>query len=256
MSLEVNELSFSYRKNTPILDQVSFKVQPGEVMGLLGPNGTGKTTLLKNIQHILTPQHGSVFVNGQDVHAMHHRKRAQLIAYVPQSLQSMFAINVVDFVFSGRTPFSQHKLSEEDRRIVFDTLYRLKLEAFAFRSLQELSGGERQRVLLARALVQTPRVLLLDEPTASLDLAHQLSTLQLVRDLAKEEQLAIVISIHDLNLAALCCDHIMLLKDAWIFACGTPCEVLTADNIEKVYGVRATVELADEIPHIRLPGLR
>lgn len=252
MSLQVHDLSFHYRKSNPVLEQINLQVAPGEVLGLLGPNGTGKTTLLKCIQHVLIPQQGTVSVDGTDIRQLHAKQRAKLIAYVPQSLQTVFPISVVDFVFSGRTPFLSGRPKEQDQQIVFDALKRLGLEDFAFRSMGEMSGGERQRVLLARALAQTPRILLLDEPTASLDLNYQLSTLQLVTQLAREEQLAVIISIHDLNLATLCCDRLLMMKGSHVFCCGSPSEVMTEEHIATVYGVHTEVSQIDDLPHIRL----
>lgn len=241
MSIQVEDLSFGYPKSGAVWEHVSFAVEQGEILGILGPNGTGKTTLLKCIQQVLSAPSGIVTIDGQRLSAMRPKERARRIAYVPQSIASVFPIRVVDFVFSGRMPFVKKTLRAEDKEIVFDTLRQLELEPFAFRSLGELSGGERQRVLIARALAQTPEVLLLDEPTASLDMRNQLFTLDLVQRLAKQRKLAVLMSIHDLNLAALYADRILMLGGAAVQGLGTCQEILTAEQIRRVYGVETEI---------------
>lgn len=244
MSLQVNNLSFRYSKEAePVFQQISFSVAAGETVGLLGPNGTGKTTLLKCVQQILRPETGTVFLDGQDLSKLKPMERARRIAYVPQSLHTVFPIQVVDFVLSGRTPFVRHRVGERDKQLVFDLLKQLDLEAFAFRMLGEMSGGERQRVLIARALAQTPKALLLDEPTASLDLRHQMKTLELIRKLTREQRLSILFSVHDLNLAAMYCDRVILLQGGMVRCMGSKEEVLTTEQIRAAYGVETQVVL-------------
>lgn len=242
MSLQVNALSFRYGKTPePVFRQISFSVEEGETVGLLGPNGTGKTTLLKCIQQVLRPEAGTVLLDGQDLSSLKPMERARRIAYVPQSLHTVFPVQVVDFVLSGRMPFAKRHVGEKDKQLVFDLLKQLDLEAFAFRMLGEMSGGERQRVLIARALAQTPKALLLDEPTASLDLRHQMKTVELIRGLAREQRLSVLFSVHDLNLAAMYCDRIILLQGGTVQCMGTREEVLTAGQIRLAYGVETQV---------------
>lgn len=240
MGLSVSGLSFSYGKKT-VLKEISFEVPAGCVLGLLGPNGTGKTTLLKAVGGLHRPKGGQCLLNGEDLLAMPNAVRARLAAYVPQSTHAPFPARVIDTVMLGRMPFIRYSPAARDKEIAAAALRRLGLEALAFRELGALSGGERQRVLIARALAQEPKLLLLDEPTSSLDLKNQLQTMGQVRSLAKEKELTAVVSIHDLNLAAMFCDRFLMLKDAHVFAFGSGEEVLTAENIRAVYGVEAEV---------------
>ena len=237
MGLSVEGLTFSYGKKT-VLREVSFEVPSGCVLGLLGPNGTGKTTLLKAVGALHRPESGRCLLDGEDLLSMATAARAKRAAYVPQSTHAPFPARVIDIVMLGRMPFLRYSPTQRDKEIAAGALSRLGLEELAFR---DLSGGERQRVLIARALAQQPKLLLLDEPTSSLDLKNQLQTMGLVRDLAREEKLTAVISIHDLNLAALFCDRFLMLKEAQVFAFGGAEEVLTSANIKSVYGVEAEV---------------
>lgn len=251
MSLTVENLSFGYGRKT-ILEEVSLEVPEGGVMALLGPNGTGKTTLLKAIGQILKPSSGSCLVDGKSLSDMDRKQRARTVSYVPQSISGSFPIRAADFVMMGRQPFMGFSPSQVDKELVFSAIKRMGIEDFAFTDMNEMSGGERQRVLIARALVQQPRLLLLDEPTSSMDLKNQLSTMELVFQLAKEQQLTVVMSIHDLNLAAMFCSLFLLLKDCRRFAGGTAAEVLTEKNIQAVYGVETEVVSYEGYPHIML----
>ena len=240
MGLSVEGLTFSYGKKT-VLREVSFEVPSGCVLGLLGPNGTGKTTLLKAVGALHRPKSGRCLLDGEDLLSMSTAARAKRAAYVPQSTHAPFPARVIDIVMLGRMPFLRYSPTQRDKEIAAGALSRLGLEELAFRDIGALSGGERQRVLIARALAQQPKLLLLDEPTSSLDLKNQLQTMGLVRDLAREEKLTAVISIHDLNLAALFCDRFLMLKEAQVFAFGGAEEVLPSANIKSVYGVEAEV---------------
>lgn len=251
MSLQVEHLSFSYEKQ-PVLSDISFQVETGQVLALLGPNGIGKTTLLKAFSGILEAQDGQTTVDGQRIFQMTAPQRARLIAYVPQHAETMFPISVIDTVLMGRHPFCKFSPREKDKRIAFELLEQLELTPFAFRSIDSLSGGERQRVLIARALAQEPKLMLLDEPTSSMDIKNMLHTMDLIVQLVQEKQITAVISIHDLNLAAMFCDRFLFLKDRKVFACGTGPETLTAENLMQVYGVRTDVTFVDGHIHIRL----
>ena len=207
--LSAEHLTFGYRRERRILDDVSLRVAPGEVLGLLGPNGTGKTTLIKCIAQLLRPQGGTIRVDDVNLAALSAGEIAKRIAYVPQYTNAAFGMTALQAVLMGRLPYAGHRYRAEDERIAFDVIARMDLTDFAFRSIQEMSGGERQRVFIARALAQETGVIILDEPTASLDLYHQLFILRLITEIARRDSIAVLMTIHVLN-ASLFCDTMLM----------------------------------------------
>ena len=224
------------------LRAVSIAVDQGEFLGVIGPNGAGKTTLLRAISGVLDPAEGSVAVAGQDVTALSAAESSRLVAVVPQETNLAFDFSVREVVEMGRTPYTSRVslYGDESGEIVDRAMERTQVQQFAERSIGEVSGGERQRVLLARALAQDAPVLLLDEPTASLDIDHQIRTLELVRSLVASGK-TVLAPIHDLNLAAHYCDRLLLLADGLRTAAGTPEQVLTEENLESAFGTDAVV---------------
>lgn len=252
MSLVVNNVSFAYKNNKMILDNISLEVKQGEVLGILGPNGTGKTTFLKCINNIHIPCNGTISYEGKVLGKLNYDEIAKIIAYVPQYTDNFFPMNVVDTVMMGRMPYVKKNYSNEDKEIAFSIIKKMNLEKFAFRNIKEMSGGERQRVFIARAMAQQPKIIILDEPTSSLDLYNQLFILHTITQLAKENNITIIMTIHDLNLASMFCDNILMLKDAHIFAHGKPASILTAENIYEMYKVRTEITTPQNYKHIRL----
>ncbi|MEW9094785.1 MAG: ABC transporter ATP-binding protein [Clostridiaceae bacterium] len=251
MSLKVSGLSFGYKEKL-ILNNINFEAKKGELLSLLGPNGTGKTTLLKCINKINVPQEGIVTIDEKNIDELSPKELSHHLSYVPQSTHSMFPISVIDTVFMGRLPFIKFKVSSKDKEIVFNILERLNLNKLAFKSINQLSGGERQRVLIARAIAQEPEVLLLDEPTSSLDMKNQLETLSLIREIIKEKKLIAIMSIHDLNLATMFSDKFLMLKDSSAFVYGSSAKVITKENIKAVYGVDTVVNNFEDSKHVFL----
>lgn len=252
MRLEVRDLSFAYPKQKPVLDHISMTAKAGEVLGIIGPNGTGKTTFIKCLNHILTPTEGDVYLDGVSLGRMTGNQLARTMAYVPQFAGRFFPVTVIDTIMMGRTPYAGSEYSAEDEQIVFDVMREMNLEKFAFRNIGEMSGGERQRVFIARAMAQQPKVIILDEPTASLDIHNQLFTLKSISELARKQNVIIIMIIHDLNLASMFCDKLLMLQDGHIFAYGTPGQVITESNIYSMYHVHTAVTMEEKMPYIRL----
>lgn len=236
--IEVQNLSFSYGHH-PVLSHVGFTAQSGECVGILGNNGAGKSTLITCINRIHTPDSGSVLIDGKAVGNMSRRELARSVAYVAQK-NEMSQTTVFDCVLLGRKPYIRWAVGEEDLRLCTAMIHRVGLEALELRSLDELSGGELQKVMLARALVQRPKVLLLDEPTSNLDPRNQYEMMELVREVAREQHITVLIVIHDLNLALRYCDRFFFLKDGSGYRYGG-LEVVDQHTIESVYGVCAKV---------------
>lgn len=224
------------------LDAVSVEVQRGEFMGVIGPNGAGKTTMLRTISGVLDPSHGSVVVDGHDVTDLPSKASSRLVAVVPQQTSLQFEFDVREVVEMGRTPYRRRVQLDaaEDGHIVDRAMEQTQVAGFEARDIGEVSGGERQRVLLARALAQDTPVMLLDEPTASLDINHQIRTLEIVKSLVGEGK-TVMAPIHDLNLAAHYCDRLLLLSEGRRTALGPPDEVLTEDHLESAFGTDAVV---------------
>lgn len=226
------------------LDGVSFTVRRGEFIGLIGPNGAGKTTLLRMMAKLLEPTGGAVFLDGAALADLRQRDVAKQVATVPQSaVPADFAFPTLDVVLMGRYPHRGRFEDEtaEDRAIAQEAMRATWTWSLADRVITQLSGGERQRVVMARALAQRPRLLLLDEPTANLDLCHQILMLDLVRDLVRREGLAVVAAIHDLTLASRYCGRLLLLKAGSILVDDAPPAVLTPERLGDVFGVVAQV---------------
>ena len=244
--LEITDLKSGYG-NKAVLQGVSFSVDKGEFIGIIGPNGAGKTTLLKTLSHIIRPIEGAVSLDGEDIHRMGSLEIARRFAMVGQGLFSIFSFTVNEIALMGRTPhigiFGHEK--REDLKIVEDILQLTDLEDFKERPINELSAGEGQRVLIAKALAQQPKVLLLDEPTAHLDIGYQTEILDLVESLKREQQLTVVCVLHDLNLASQYCDRILLLNKGMVAGFAPPAEILRYDTIEKVFN--AVVLVNDKI---------
>ena len=245
--LSADSLEVRYTPDAaPALAALSLSLTPGVFVGVIGPNGSGKSTLVRALSRALRPSGGAVLLDNADLYASHSaRGSAQAIAVVPQDTSVSLPFSVRDIVRMGRAPHLPPRpfASETpgDEQIVREALKSAGIEALAERAVTTLSGGERQRVLLARALAQQPQVLLLDEPTANLDLRHQAEALTLARNLAHDGGLAVLAVLHDVNLAASYCDYLVLLLHGEIAAAGTPAEVLTAENLAAVYEVRAWV---------------
>lgn len=236
--------------DTPILKGVSLTLAPGRCLGLLGANGAGKSTLMKCAARLIKPSGGAIQIDGQAQASYARRDYARLVAYVPQHVPQDTPLTVVEMVQLGRTPYLKGALSDADREMVISTLEQLGIDKYAFRRVGSLSGGERQRVALARALVQEPRVLLLDEPTSALDLKHQMETMRLVRSLAVARDLAVMIAVHDLALAARYCTDLALLSQGRIVAEGGWREVLTQPAIRAAYDVDALVGDVNNVPYV------
>ncbi|MEM3980912.1 MAG: ABC transporter ATP-binding protein [Ignisphaera sp.] len=224
------------------LNNVFFEVAPGEVVSIIGPNGSGKTTLLKTIDGVLRPLKGSIYINGKNIHNYIRRELAKIVGYVPQRIDVTTYLTVLDFVLTGRRPYAILNYSKKDLDKAIEVLKLVKADQLMHRRLNHLSGGELQRIVIARALVAEPRVLLLDEPTANLDPKYQVEVLKLIRILAKERKVAVLMAIHDLTHAYRFSDKIIMLKDGDIVALGKPEEVLTNENIKKVFEVKAVVD--------------
>jgi iron complex transport system ATP-binding protein len=240
MKLTINKLSFSYA-STPILKDLELAVGLGEMLSIVGPNGSGKSTLLKCINRILKTKQNTILIDNQDTHNLNLKELSKLMGYVPQSSTSTFPFTVFDIVLMGRKPYIHWNIGERDNEIVAEMLDYLGISHLAMRHFNELSGGEQQKVIVARALAQQPRFLLLDEPTSSLDIKHQLEILCMLKSLAQSKERSVIVSMHDLNLASRFSDRMLMLKDGCIYAVGTPEAVLTEKNIEAVYGIKAAV---------------
>lgn len=237
-ALEIDRISVSYGSKKA-LDRFSVKIDSGEIVAVLGPNGAGKTTLIRALSGILNPTTGSIFVSGQDLVSMNPQQRARRIAVVPQARNLPADFTVYQTVLLGRSPylgwFGQTR--EIDHQLTQLALQSTDCEGFAERLVGELSGGEQQRVLLARALAQDTPILLLDEPTTYLDLQHQSNLLTRIQKLAAGQGKTVLIVLHDLNLASLYANRIVLLVEGQIFAQGEPADVLTEDILERVYHI-------------------
>ncbi|MPW25789.1 ATP-binding cassette domain-containing protein [Alkalibaculum sp. M08DMB] len=238
--LKIDALQFSYRSNKKILDKIKFDVTKGECVAILGNNGAGKSTMLKCLNKIMSPQKGTVSVNGIDLLKLSRLEIAKNTAYVAQKNEGN-QITVYDAILLGRKPYIKISPTKRDYEIVEDIIEGLNLEELSLRYIDELSGGELQKVMIARALAQEPKVLLLDEPTSCLDLKNQLEVLKLIQEITKEKQIAVVIVIHDLNLALRYCDRFLFLKDNSIYCYGG-IDVMTPENIGAVYQVPVAVE--------------
>ncbi|MGL6066217.1 MAG: ABC transporter ATP-binding protein [Cetobacterium sp.] len=253
MGIKIKELSFSYGERE-ILNALEVHIKKGKMTGILGPNGCGKSTFLKNILGYLSPNSGEVIFNGKNAIELSKKDKAKIISLVPQKSNLMTNMSVKDFVLMGRLPHLKSNWSGYsfgDLKKVEDNLRMLDLEKFSERVAVSLSGGEFQRVLLARALTQDPEILLLDEPTSALDLNHAVELLNKVKNLVLKKSLTSVAVLHDLNLAAMFCDELIMMKDGVIKFHGTPEEVLTESNLKEVYNLKSRV-IKDEngIPYI------
>jgi ABC-type cobalamin/Fe3+-siderophores transport system ATPase subunit len=243
--LEIQSLRV-YFGSRQILHDLDLSVQSGEILAVVGPNGAGKSTLIRAASGVLRPAHGRVAVNGQDLARLSDIQRARRLAVVPQNNQLPGAFSVYQTVLLGRTPYLNwlgHS-GPSDHAMTRQALEQTQMSAFENRLVGDLSGGEKQRVLLARALAQNAPLLLLDEPTTYLDLQHQSNLLNLVRKLSQEKRLAVLMVLHDLNLAALYADRVALLVEGKLEAMGNPEQVLTSEKLSAVYHVPVHV-----IPH-------
>ena len=242
--MQVKNLSFHYKGRSNVLSDVSFDLEPGRFLAILGNNGAGKSTLLKCFNHILKPDSGEVWLDGVNLLRESSREVAKKVAFVSQSVPST-QMTVHDVVMLGRRPYMKWGFTEEDHNIVHDAMHRLDVEGMRGRFLNQLSGGEKQKVMLARALAQQPKVLLLDEPTSALDIQNQYQVLKLVRQFCHKDNMIAVVVIHDLNLALRFCDRFLLLKDGQVYRHGDR-SILDSKALRDVYGVDAkVVEMED-----------
>lgn len=234
--LKVNNLVCGYEEKK-VLKGLSFSVEEGSCLGIIGPNGSGKTTLFRAITRVLKPYQGEIFYKEKTISRIPRRELAREIAVLPQALSITFSYSVEEFVLMGRFPYlgRLEKAKEVDLEIVEKAMTLADIRSLRERRVSELSGGERQRAILAQALAQEPKLLLLDEPTAHLDIGHQIEILDLVRNLNRKKEVTVIMVSHDLNLAGEYCDELILLKEGEIYQKGSPEEVLSYIHIEAVY---------------------
>lgn len=253
MAIVVKNLIHNYG-DTAILKNLSFSIQKGDFFIIIGPNGSGKTTLMKTMSGILKVQNGLLEVMGRPIKTYSRKALGRTIAFVPQTMQADFPFTTREVVLMGRSPYLGMLGLEQkaDHEIARKAMAFTEVESLADRKLDQLSGGERQRVFIARAICQEPQIMLLDEPTASLDLAHQVKIMDLMEELKEQKQITVVMVSHDVNLAAMYGDRLLLLKQGKIVKLGKPDNVLTYQTLEETYGCTL---LVDESPLGKFPRI-
>jgi len=246
VTLRINNIACRYDA-ADVLENINFSAKGGDFIGVIGPNASGKSTLLKSISKVLKPHTGVVLLNEKDVYTFKSAEIAKNLAVVPQESVISFAFTALEVVLMGRTPhLNRFEMeSTQDLIIAQKSMELTNTWYLAERPIDTLSGGEKQRIIIARALTQEPRVLLLDEPTDHLDINHQIEILDLIKRLSKEKEMVVIGVFHDLNIVSQYCDRLILLHKGRIFAAGGAGDVLTGENIEKVYGVKVTVKQDD-----------
>ena len=240
MITKLESLCFKY-SSKEVVKNICLDFSKGEVVSIIGPNGAGKSTVLKIMANILKANSGKVIIKDKALESFDLRELAKVQGYVPQNYNNAFKVTVMEAMIMGRKPYINWKAAKQDLEVVEKVVNYLKLQEFIEKDLNELSGGERQKVTIGRALVQEPEILLLDEPISALDIKYQLEVLNLLRNICKKENKLIVMVMHDLELAARFSDKLILLKAGQVYAKGTPEEVLTEENIEKVYDVAVDI---------------
>lgn len=265
VAYSLENVSFSYARGTragadAVLHDLSCLILSGRVLGILGPNGSGKSTLLKLLARVFQPQHGGIELLGDSLSNLSQLDVAKRVALVPQETLQVFPFTIAEMVLMGRSPHHQgwggwHWEDSQDWAIAQNAMEELDVAHLSHRLVTEVSGGERQRAVIARALVQEPKILLLDEPTAFLDLHHQLDIARIIKRLNRERGLTVVLVSHDLNLASQYCDHVMLLNQGGLAAMGSPQTVMKPDIIESVYGCSVLVDQHPQsgLPRVSLP---
>ncbi len=247
MKLETNGIFYSFGPHE-VLSNIEISVPKNKITVILGPNGCGKSTLLKGLSRLIKPQKGCVYLEGRDINAISSKEVAKKLSILPQSPTGPEGLSIWDLVCFGRYPHKKplEKFGIADELIVNTTLEKVGLYDLKGRSLDQLSGGQRQRAFIAMALAQETPLLLLDEPTAFLDMHYQFEILNLLRNLKEKDNKTILLVLHDLNMASLYGDHIILLKDGVVFKSGGPDEVLTKENLFEVFGIKALPVLSEE----------
>lgn len=243
MKLEVKNLSFSYG-NAEILKDINFSAKSGEFIGILGPNGCGKSTLVKNIMKIYKPNKGEILLEDKKINDYSRKELAKIIGFVPQKSAISMPLSVRDVVLMGRYPHLKSSFigyEKADFKAVDEILQKLGIWEFKHRLIFSLSGGEFQKVILARALVSEPKILLLDEPTSALDLNFSITMLKICKELIRDLKMISLIVIHDLNLASLICDKVFMLKDGKIIYDGSPRELFTKEILKDIYSLDCEV---------------
>ena len=243
--ISIENASFSYGLGEEnLLDKINLNIEKGKFIGILGPNGCGKSTLLKVILKYLNPKEGIIKIENKELKEYTQSELAEILSFVPQKSSLTMPLTVEDVVYMGRVPYMKNKwtgFDREDREKVEKIMQMLKIDQFKNRVIFSLSGGEFQRVLLARALVQNTNIMLLDEPTSALDMNYALEIMKLTSYFVKNENLTAVMVLHDLNLASMYCDSIILLKEGKIAYEGTPKELFKPEILEEIYGFNCEV---------------
>lgn len=241
--IELKKVSFTYQgkidTNIFSLPELNLKINSGDFISIMGPNGSGKSTLLKLISHLLLPNSGEIYLDGNNISSLPLKELAKIIAFVPQNTSISFPYSVYETVMMGRAPHLNFMgfESQKDHEKVMEVLEMLEILDLKDKGINEISGGESQRALIARALAQEPKVILLDEPNAHLDIRHQVSIFNLLKKFNKEDNLTVIIISHDLNLTNYFCNRVLLMKSGKVLFDERPAEVLTEDNLMNIFGV-------------------
>ena len=241
--INIEKLNYSYGKKE-VLKELSLDIDENKLTGIIGPNGCGKSTLAKNIIKYINGKFESFKIMDTDIRELSHKKIAQLISYIPQKSTIISNISVFDYVLLGRFPLlknSWDNYSEKDYEIVENNINLLNIKELRNRNVETLSGGELQKALLARALAQEAKILLLDEPTSALDLNNAVEFMKILKNISIKKEMSVIIIIHDLNLASLFCDSLIILKDGRFIEKGSPKEVINEENIKSVYNLDCKV---------------
>jgi iron complex transport system ATP-binding protein len=242
MKMELQNIWLSYTGNVVVKD-VTFQIMPGEMVGLIGPNGSGKSTIIKAISRVISTYSGKILLDGKDISKTPRGELARLLSVVPQMPLLPSTFTAFEIVLMGRNPhlgLFQYE-GAKDVAITWQAMKVTATQSLAERRVGELSGGEIQRLVIARALAQQPKSILLDEPTANLDIRHQIEILDLIKSLCLENNLTVLAALHDLNLATQYCDRLILINNGQVHAQGTPEEVINSQNIKEVYGAEGCV---------------